>query len=72
MQKNGRFLKKKIQMQKNCRFLKKKILMQQNGRFLKKKIKILLNNLVVFGLVKLYFSSNHKTGGSLYGKTSTQ
>ena len=21
---------------------------------------------------KLYFSSNHKTGGSLYGKTNTQ
>ena len=41
--------------------------MQQNDRFLKK-IKILLKNLVVFGLAKLYFSSNHKTGGSLYGK----
>ena len=45
--------------------------MQQNGRF-KKKILILLKNLMVFGLAKLYFSSNHKTGASLYGKTSTQ
>ena len=27
---------------------------------------------MVFGLAKLYFSSNHKTGGSLYGKTNTQ
>ena len=40
---------------------------------LKKKIKILLKNLMVFDLAKLYFSSNHKTGGSLYGKkVSTQ
>ena len=36
------------------------------------KIKILLKNLMVFGLAKLYFLSNHKTGGKLYGKTSTQ
>ena len=34
---------------------KKKIKMQQNGGFLKKKIKILLKNLMVFGLEKLYF-----------------
>ena len=51
---------------------KKEIKMQQNGRFLKKQINILLNNLMVFGLAKLYFSSNHKTRGSLYGKTNTQ
>ena len=37
-----------------------------------KQIKILLKNLMVFGLAKLYFSFNHKTGGSLYGKTNTQ
>ena len=47
--------------------------MQQNGGFLKKKIKILLKNLMVFGLEKLYFSFNHhKTGGSLYRKTNKQ
>ena len=51
---------------------KKKIKMQQNGGFLKKKIKILLKNLMVFGLEKLYFSCNHKTGGLLYWKTNTQ
>ena len=45
--------------------------MQQNGR-LKKEIKIFLKNLMVFRLEKLYFSSNHKTEKSLYGKTSTQ
>ena len=39
---------------------------------LKKKIKILLKNLMVFGLEKLYFPFNHKTGGSLYRKTNTQ
>ena len=44
---------------------KKKIEMQQNGEFLKKKNQN-------FGLTKLYFLSNHKTGGSLYGKTNTQ
>ena len=27
---------------------------------------------MVFGLTKLYFLSNHKTGRSLYGKTNTQ
>ena len=27
---------------------------------------------MVFGVEKLYFSSNHKTGGSLNGKTNTQ
>ena len=46
--------------------------MQQNGGVLKKKIKILLKNLMVFGVAKLYFSSNHKTGWSFYGKTNTQ
>ena len=45
--------------------------MQQNGG-LKKKIKILLKNLMVFGVEKLYFLFNHKTGGSLYRKTNTQ
>ena len=37
-----------------------------------KKKKILLKNLMVFGLEKLYFPFNHKTGGSLYRKTNTQ
>ena len=37
-----------------------------------KKIKILLKNLMVFGLEKLHFPSNHKTGGSLYEKTNKQ
>ena len=46
--------------------------MQQNGGVLKKKVKILLKNLMVFGVAKLYFSSIHKTEGSLYGKTNTQ
>ena len=50
---------------------KKKILMQQNGGF-KKKNQNLLKNLMVLGLTKLYFLSNHKTGGPLYGKTNTQ
>ena len=45
--------------------------MQQIGGFLKKN-KILLKNLMVFGLEKLYFSFNHKTEGSLYRKTNTQ
>ena len=39
---------------------------------LKKKKKILLKNLMVFGLKKLYFPFNHKTRGSLYRKTNTQ
>ena len=51
---------------------KKKIKMQRNGGFLKKKIKILLKNLILFGLEKLYFPFYHKTGGSLYRKTNTQ
>ena len=46
--------------------------MQQNDGVLKKKIKILLKNLVDFGVAKLYFSSKHKTGGSLYERTNTQ
>ena len=38
-----------------------------------KKIKILLKNLMVFGLEKLFFLLfNHKTGGTLYRKTNTQ
>ena len=45
--------------------------MQRNGGF-KKKMKILLKNLMDFGLEKLYFSFNRKTGGSLYRKTNTQ
>ena len=45
--------------------------MQQNGGFKKKK-KILLKNLMVFGLEKLYFLFNHKIGGSLYRETNTQ
>ena len=45
--------------------------MQQNDGFLKKK-KILLKNLMVFGLEKLDFPVNPKTGGSLYRKTNTQ
>ena len=45
--------------------------MQQNGGVFKKKIKILLKNLMVFGVAILYFSSNHTTGGSLYGKKYT-
>ena len=32
--------------------------------------KILLKNLMVFGLEKLSFSFNHKTEGSLYRKTN--
>ena len=36
------------------------------------KIKILLKNLMVFGVAKLYFSSKHQTGGSLYRKTNLQ
>ena len=37
-----------------------------------KKIKVLLKNLMIFGLEKLYFPFNHKTGWSLYRKTNTQ
>ena len=37
-----------------------------------KKIKILLENLMVFGLGKLYFPFNYKTGGSLYRIKNTQ
>ena len=51
---------------------KKKIKMQQNCGVLKREIKILHKNLMVFGVAKLYISSNHKTGGSLYGKTNIQ
>ena len=50
---------------------KKKLKCNKMAEF-KKKIKILLKNLMVFGVEKLYFSSNHKTGASLYGKTNTQ
>ena len=50
----------------------KKIKMQQNGGVLKKKIKILLKNLMVFGVAKLHFSFNHKPGWSLYVKTLAQ
>ena len=42
------------------------------GRIFENTIKILLNNLMVFGLEKLYFSFNHETGGALYRKTNTQ
>ena len=42
------------------------------AEFWKKKYQNLLKNLMVFGLTKLYFLSNHKIGGSLYGKTNTQ
>ena len=38
----------------------------------RKKIEILLKNLMVFGLEKLYFPFNHKTGRSLYRKTNTK
>ena len=37
-----------------------------------KKIKILLQNLMVFGLEKLYFPFNHKTGRFVYRKTNAQ
>ena len=50
----------------------KKQLKCKKWRSFEKKIKILLKNLLVFGVAKLYFSSNHKIGGSLYGKTNTQ
>ena len=46
---------------------KKKKKMEQNGGF-EKKIKILLKNLMVFGLEKLYFPFNHVTGESFYRK----
>ena len=51
---------------------KKKFKCNKMADLKKKKIKILLKNLMVFGLAELYFSSNHKTGRLLYGKTSTQ
>ena len=41
-------------------------------RIFEKKIKISLKNLMVFGLEKLYFPFNYKTGGSLFRKTNTQ
>ena len=41
-------------------------------RIFEKKIKILLKNLMVFGLEKLYFSFHHEIGGSLYRRTNTQ
>ena len=41
-------------------------------RIFEKKIKILLKNLMVFGLEKLYFLFNYKTGGSLYREMNTQ
>ena len=41
-------------------------------RIFEKKFKISLKNLMIFGLEKLYFPFNHKTGGSLYRKTNTQ
>ena len=50
---------------------KKKIKMRPNGGF-KKKIKILLKNLMVFGLEKLNFVFNNKTGGSMYRKKNTR
>ena len=49
---------------------KKKLKCNKMANF-EKKIKILLKNLMVFGLEKLYFPFNHKTGGSLYRKTNT-
>ena len=52
-------------------YYKKKLKCNKMGDFWKK-IKILLKNLMVFGLEKLYFPFNHKTGGSLYRKTNTQ
>ena len=42
------------------------------NKIFEKKIKILLNNLMVFGLEKLYFPFNHKTGASLYIKINTK
>ena len=50
---------------------KKKLKCNKMADF-KKKIKILLKNLMVFGLEKLYFLFNHKTGGSLHRKINTQ
>ena len=50
---------------------KKKIKSNKMADFWKK-IKILVKNLMVFGLEKLYFPFNHKTGESLYRKTNAQ
>ena len=50
----------------------KKKLNATKWRIFEKTIKILLKNLMVFGLEKLYFPFNHKTGGSLYRKKNTQ
>ena len=52
----------------NC---KKKLKCNKMADFWKRN-QNLLKNLVLFGLTKLYFLSNHKTGGSLYGKTNIQ
>ena len=49
---------------------KKKLKCNKMANF-EKKIKILLKNLLFFGLEKLVFPFNHKTGGSLYRKTNT-
>ena len=51
---------------------KKKFKCNKMADFWEKKLKILLKNLMVFGMEKLYFLFNHKTGGSLYRKTNTQ
>ena len=53
-------------------YKKKKKLNATKWRGVEKKIKILLKNLMVFGLEKLNFPFNHKTGGLLYRKTNTQ
>ena len=50
----------------------KKKLDETKWRGVEKKINILLKNLMVFGLDKLNFPFNHKTGGLLYRKTNTQ
>ena len=50
---------------------KKKLKCDQMAH-LKKKIKILLKNLMVFGLEKLNFVFNNKTGGSMYRKKNTR
>ena len=51
---------------------KQKLKCSKMADFWKKKTKILLKNLMDFGLEKLYFPFNHKTGGSLYRKTNSQ
>ena len=50
---------------------KKKLKCDQMAH-LKKKIKIVLKNLMVFGLEKLNFVFNNKTGGSMYRKKNTR